>query len=250
MEKKLKRAQATIFIIIAIVIVVGMVIFFLVRQSVSKPGVSSDTQPIYSFVEECIKQTGKEVIYSIGETGGYYQLDMPYYYIDGKTYIPTKEEIEKEIAKGINLELSFCFDDFKNFPDYQTKQGETKTLTKILDDQVILNVNYPLTITKGEKTTQFSQFNDIKIPIRLGIIYTAADEVTQNQLKNQKYSIDGKVQETYCLTCLSEIATANDVDIDTMDYDEETVIFFISDEISKINEQPFIFIFANKYQTK
>src|SRR3989344_3752537 len=195
-----KRAQVTIFIILAIAIITGILIFFFAKQETAKKQeIPPEIQPIYSFIEECIKQTGKEAVYSISEHGGYYfSLEIPYYYIDGKTYIPTKEEIGNEIANGIDFELPFCTNNFTNFPDYNIKEGEIETNVNILDNSVLINVNYPIEITKGEKTSQLSQFEEIEIPIRLGIIYNAANEITQNQLTNQKYEIDGKTKEAYC----------------------------------------------------
>ena len=46
---------------------------FLFRSS--SPGeenVDMNIKPIYSFVQECIKDTGEDAIERIGETGGYY----------------------------------------------------------------------------------------------------------------------------------------------------------------------------------
>ena len=90
----------------------------------------------------------------------------------------------------------------------------------------------------------------MEIPIRLGVIYNAANEITQNQLTNQKYEIDGKTKEAYCSTCISDIAGANDVLVNmvTVDYDKQTLIFQIIDENSNINNETFVFQFANKYQ--
>ena len=244
---KKRKAQATIFIIIAIVLVAGVIIFFLVRQSILMQEVSSETQPIYSFVEDCIQQTGIEIVYKTVSGGGYYfptnfstDSGVPIYYFDGKSYIPTKKQIENEISYFTNEKLFFCTRNFVNFPDFEIKQGEIKTETKIQSGKIILDVNYPLTITKGEKTTSFKRFKDIEIPVRLGIIYDSIYNLTQEQLTSN----------AICLTCLSEITSKNDLYVDMMDYDDEIVLFSFRDENSKINNESLEFIYANKFKIK
>ena len=62
MQKK-RKAQVTIFIVLGIIIVAGILIYFFIRQETAKKqNIDSDVQPIYSFVEECIQQNSIEVI--------------------------------------------------------------------------------------------------------------------------------------------------------------------------------------------
>lgn len=250
--KKEKKAQVTIFIIMGIIIVAGVVSFVMVKQT-DITRLTPETEKIYNFVQGCINQAGIDTIFMVGEKGGYYDSnfdELPYYYADGKTYVPTKEQIEQEISFGLPFEISVCINDFENFPDYEIASEEPIIQTEILDNQVIIKTNYPLTITKGVDTTTLKKFKDIRIPIRLGIIHETINEITQNQLKNEKFSIDGKTKEAYCLTCINDIAIKNDlfIDIIEVEEDESSVIFIITDENSKINNESFAFAIANKYQ--
>lgn len=245
----------TIFIIIGIIIVAGIISYFMVRQNLSKPIIDSEFEPIYNFVEGCIKESFMNIIPSIGFGGGYYfppelstELGVPYYYIDGKTHIPSKLQIEEEISKVVSGEIYGCVRAFEDFSDYQIQEGDIETQTRILDNEIILNINYPLTITKGEKTISFERFNNLRFPIRLGFIYNSVDEITKNQLENEKYSIDGEVKEAYCIECISDIINKNDLKLNIVNAEEGVVIFNVVDEDSKINNLPFEFRFANKYQ--
>jgi len=54
---KSKEEQVTIFVIIAILIVAGIVLFFYAKDKSSSltPSIPEDIQPIYNFVQDCLK---------------------------------------------------------------------------------------------------------------------------------------------------------------------------------------------------
>ncbi len=241
-----KRGQITIFIIIAIIIVACVVGFFLFRQELKLEDIfTSKDNSVYLFVENCITDTGKDAIYHVAENGGYFlshefstSEGIPYYYYNGKNYMPSKTRIEKEISYYMNQILSFCTEDFIDFPNLNITEREIETETKITNDEVIFNVKYPLTIKEGEETTRIEDFKNIKIPVRLDTIYNSIEEIIEEQSN----------YESICLSCILDISLENDLYIDMFDYDEETVIFVIRDENLKINEEDFEFMFANKYE--
>ena len=122
----------------------------------------------------------------------------------------------------------------------EIEQGEPKTETKILDNKVVLDVNYPLSIKKGEGISYIKEFNNIEIPVRLGVIYDSVDVIIKEQLSH----------ESTCVSCIWDISLENDLIVNMLDYDEETKIFIVRDENLQINEKPFEFVFANKYKIK
>ena len=70
-----KRSQVSFFIILAILIVIAIAIFFIFKMKITEEGkekISPEIAPIYSFVENCIKDTGEDSIFFIGQTGGYF----------------------------------------------------------------------------------------------------------------------------------------------------------------------------------
>ena len=180
---KSKSAQVTIFVIIAILIIAGISLYFVLRKEVpEKTDYSPETEGIYNFVQECLEQTSEEVIYNVGQRGGYYfppelstESGIPYYLINGKNYVPTKAEIENEISKFVSEKLFFCTRNFIGFSEYEIEQGEIKTKTQILEEVIILNTNYPLTISKGNSSSRIEDF-EIIIPVCAGIVYNSVLE--------------------------------------------------------------------------
>jgi len=243
--KNNKKAQVTILIIIAIIVIAATLLFFVFREDASQQDelILPEAQKVHSFVMECIENVGAEAIYSVGAGGGYYFIPklstdegIPYYYYESKNKMPSKEKIAEQISQYINADLFFCTEGFVDFTDYEIDQEEIKTTTIINNEEVVIDVNYPIKITKGNSTTLIEDFNNIKVPIRLGVVYDSASEIISQQTS------DG-----ICLSCASDEATENDLYIDIFDYDDSTVIFTITDENSKINNQTFIFVFASQY---
>lgn len=242
----MKRGQISIFIIIAIIIaaVIG-VILILKGNSIPEESVSPEIQPIYSYYENCIRDTGERAIYSIGWSGGYYTFPnystengIAYYYMQGKNYTPSKNFIEFELSKYMNSMLIYCSNGIGIFKDYNIIAEEPKTASKIESGKVIFNINYPLTITKGKASYYVNNFN-VPINSRLKEIYDFSINIT-----NQEMNEEGKV----CLSCINDQANEKDFYFEMNDYDNETEIFTIVDKKIKIIDNDYRFNFANKYE--
>ncbi len=241
------RAQISIFVILAIVVVGIILIYFAFKSdvlSIGKDTVSPEVAPIYSFVDNCVKKTSEDAVYYIGQTGGYFvnpeastDNNIAYYLYREENLIPSKERIEKELSDYMNQMLFFCADNFINFPDFQIKQGQIKSSAKIESGKVIFNIEYPLTISKDDASYNIKKFES-KIDVRFNVVYEAAYEIMQEQMKHK---------EDICLNCIQELADSNNLYVDMYDYQEKVVVFIITDPLSKINEKDFEFNFANSY---
>lgn len=239
---KNKKAQVTIFIIIAIIIVGAVALFFTLRGTLQKEVYTPEVASVKNFVDECIENTAEDVIYTIGQGGGYYfpptfstDSGITYYLINNKSYMPSKKQIEEEISYFISNKLFFCVRNFVDFPEFEIEQGEIKTSSKIYENSVVLNLNYPITIRKGESVSRIKDF-EVEIPVRLGIVYDSVSGF-----------IAEDIEDGICLSCLLNISETHDLYVDMFDYDEETVIFIFKDENSIINDVAFEWVFANEY---
>ena len=236
-----KRGQITIFIILAVIIIAAVALYFTFRDTIVTEAYSPEVSSVKTFVEECIKDTGRDAIYYIGQNGGYFipparstDDGIPYYYYEGRSYMPSKEKIGEETSLYVDNLLFFCTQNFIDFPTLDVKQEEIKTRTRIEDEEIIFNVNYPLAINNGESTTIIRDFENIKIPIRFGVIYNVVDKMIQDQLED----------ENICLTCILNAALENNLYVDMYPYDNTTITFEIED---RIYDPPLIYKFSNKY---
>jgi hypothetical protein len=242
-----KRSQVTVFIIIAIIIVGIILVIFLVRKnSDASSGINPQVKPIYSYVQNCIRDTGENAIYYVGQTGGYFtspndstEFGIAYYYDRGKNNMPTTDMIAKEIGDYMNYMLFYCTQNFSNFSGFNVKQDKIKTNVKIESGKVVLSVYYPLSITKDKKTYTFNKFEDLEIPVRLTDIFTLATNITDDHMKNGN---------NICISCMYNWARAMDLYVEMNDYpDNVSVIYTIRDANSEILQKDYRFNFANRY---
>jgi len=245
---KNKNAQLTIFIIISILIVAVVVLFFTLRGNLNLPGkpVSPETTKIKNFVQTCLDDSLESVVFKVGENGGYYFppkvstpiLEVPYYIKNNKSLMPSKEDIEREISRGIERELFFCIGNFELFsPEYEITKGKmTHPEVVIESERVLVEVNYPLTIQKDGSKSKIEDFSS-EVPVRLGIVYDAVAEFVEEDLKT----------EGLCISCLFDISEKNGFKSSYPNYDDNTYIFIIEDPQSKLNNKEFVYVFANEY---
>ena len=71
MENNLrKKGQMTIFVIMAIVIVAGIVVFFAVKGNLGFDGISAEFAPVYVLYNGCIEQETENALDLLGTQGG------------------------------------------------------------------------------------------------------------------------------------------------------------------------------------
>jgi len=238
----MKKAQVTLFVVIAIMLVAVVAIALSMRGKMPKEATPA-IMPIGAYVENCIKSTGADALVLIGQQGGYYELpsyaidSRAYFYYEGKDIMPTKAEIEKEITKYINKELSSCTGDFADFPDFSIKSKDVRAKAIILESKVRLTVRYPLTITKGDSTYTLSMFT-VEIPSRLYTLYAVSESIVEDQFDTPK---------GICLGCLAESSMENDLYFNLEDPEKDTIIFKITDKEVMLENKPYEFVFANKF---
>jgi len=241
----MKRGQISVFIILAIVILGAIILFFLAQQNIINllPGVDAQVKPVYSFVESCIQQTSEDAIQHISENGGYYIPPnnslfngIPIYFNKGETNLLTTQQLEQQLSDYMDEMLFFCTQNFIEFQDFEIQQNQIKTTTEIKENKITFNINYPLSISKEQKTYTFEDFK-IEIPANLFKVHQTANQIIEQQKE---------FPEDICITCLEKFAIDNQLIIEMRDF-QESVIFSITDVNSKINDKELIFYFANKY---
>lgn len=242
----MKRGQISIFIIMTILILAIVFLIFLNRDYIfnNSGKISPEILPVKNFIDKCIEETGKEAIMYVSSTGGYFsspnlstENHIAYYLYNQNNYMPEKEKIEREISDYMNEMMFFCVKGFGQFNDFEITQSEIKTKTKIFDNKVVLQIEYPLSIVKNNRTYYVKNFNQ-EINVNLGKVYNIVKEIMEEQLKQK---------ELICMSCIGKISLDNDVYVDMFDLKDKEVVFSVTDRNSKINEKELEFVFANKY---
>ncbi len=193
-----KRGQVTVFIILGIFILIGIILFFYLRlnTSIFTPDVVVPQQvaPLKRYVESCAYEIGKEAIITIGIQSGYVEIPeqismdpdayilvggpikTPYWHLHGEDISPTITDIQEQISDHVSKNLKQCLKNFSDFDEFVIEEKDELTVkTTIAEEEVVINLDYPLIIKnrKGDKITEWSLYTS-SVPVRLRKIYRLA----------------------------------------------------------------------------
>lgn len=245
-----KSGQVTIFVIIGIVLVVGIIAFFIV-QKLPSSSISKEFEPAYKYYLGCVEERTRAGIGLLGTQGGYIytnelefepgsdysptssQLDLngvgvPYwFYVSGNNIIkqqrPTKIQMETELSRYISEGIADC--NFKDFNDQgivvDVYAGDVQAT--INDNSVDVSFNNPVYFYfENESATVNS--HKISLNSKLGKFYNIASgafDAEMSQTFLESYGLD--VMRLYApvtgveVTCSPKVF--NDVDMKSGIYD-------------------------------
>lgn len=216
-KKKNNKAQVTLFIIIAVLIVVSVSVYFVFRSQMNKENVPKDFLPIYNYYISCVQDSAHNGAIILGQQGGYintpqyspgsvympfssqlnfFGTGVPYwYYISGNGVIkeqkPGLQKMESELNDYIHNNL-FC--DFSSFEEqgFYVTVGDLNVNSKIEQNLISLDVNQELKIEKDKKVWKSSKHN-IDVKSSLGKFYDIADKIYSMQKDKmflENYGVD------------------------------------------------------------
>jgi hypothetical protein len=235
-----KKAQVTIFIIVAIVIVAAILGYFLLRGSFGGESIPQELRPAYDYYISCLGTTAEDGIHLLGEQGGYIevpefdpgsaympfssQLDflgqpIPYWmYVSGnnllKEQVPTKSSMATELETYVEERIEDC--DFTEFElmGYDVYVDEGSVEVDINKGDVELKVNSKITLFKGEQTIVVNE-HKFSVDSKLGKFYDMAMDVYNFEKADmflEKYALD--VMRLYAPVDGTEISCAPKIFVD------------------------------------
>ena len=216
-----KRGQATIFIIIGVVVIIlVMLVVFLKGEITLKPlsaeakqnFLSSKLEPIRNHVKECITDLGASYVKALSLSGGdvnpssfvfYKGNDVQYLcYRDGGTgscvqNILTRKNMESEINSYLDGSLPGCIN-LDSFRDgrYDISAGSIDADSEINDNNIFVSLNYPVKLISGDVKAEIDSFSEV-INLPLGKLHDLSidilnDEVSDIYCDNVGYMVDNK----------------------------------------------------------
>ncbi len=243
LKKRGKQAQVTIFIAAGALFLV-LIVLAVITSNVGKDFILGATDKpsfgvtIQEYVDSCVREISEEGLIFISMQGGYYNvpepnkqqffIKIPYYFDLGEKKFPSKQQIAIELSNYVTDKLPSCLNDFEPFKEqgYRFKTETIKT-TAMLEQDVIINVNYPIKVIKGEKVTgiisllgssesKFEQFSSSLQEKLLGEMKSQNTVIQQEIIKETKDKI---VKE------LNEFTTTIDINFNKVySIVEETVV--------------------------
>lgn len=232
-----KKSQITVFMIIGIILVaIGGFVFFIYSSQKTAVESPSESLSVKSYFEECSKSRLEHGLNLLGAQGGYISMPDSYlrtnysniaYGLYGKkNTLPSISAMENELEEFMDAAMASCANS-SAFPYLKFEYGNSSTDAEILENEVVLNVKFPVSVIQGESVTNFDEFK-VKVPVRLGYIHSILTGAVKKTLLEPNW-ID--------LAYLSSFG----LKIDILPYDNNSIVYSVQDYKGT---KPYVFLSA------
>jgi|SRR3989338_1622159 len=248
-----RKTQVALFFIFGLVIIIAVSFLNYIASESAKSGIKASREivnvaempasllPVKLNIDLCMEEIAEQAVTYTGLYGGYYKVpepklayffdDVPYYVYYSENTMPSTEEIQSQISQYVKEQLPECINGLE-FEDAEL-EGEINFVdASIGDGKVVVNADYPITISRLNSKTKVEDLR-AEVPVRLDTIYKIASSITEGKIS------DGAL----CIDCLIDLASENNVFIDIVSH-EDSLIFTIFDNVTKVNDDDYIFSFA------
>lgn len=261
MKRGCKKAQISVFIIVAIVVVavIGIVIYLGGSSTISdadkaffsQQNIKPEVDNIRNSILSCADETTKDSLRVIGIQGGYYKEPkdyydvgdyfIPYYYNEGEFLMPSKKEIERQLEDYVDNNLRYCLDEL-NFNNFKLKYRIPETNTRISEkEEVIFTIDLPIIIEREGK----------RMLLELNELPVSQESYLYRILEVAKYITDSHKDDPdmICINCVADMAFRRELYVDFIEFrgDTETLVMITE---NKTMTEPYVFEFLNKYSVE
>jgi len=219
LEKRFKRAQVTIFIIIALLIIAGVMGYFLLRDIlVRAPEIPAGLQPVYATFLACLEDDTRVGVNILESQGGYIELPefeqgssympfssqlnflgnpIPYwYYVSGnniqREQVPSKNDMEEALGNYIEENIQECLLESYLEGGFGVSMGEPEVNVIINEKDIDVSLDMALAIEKANESVVVRKHN-INVKTKLGSLYEQARNIydyEQETLFLENYGVD------------------------------------------------------------
>ena len=249
-----KRGQVTVLIILAIVVVLGISLFFIFkgssgekgRQYFEEQGLTPSVNNIQDFIKDCLETNAKDALIDVGIRGGYFTRPpryfemqwafIPYYYDQGEFLQPSKEQIELELAAHVDFNIESCISEI-DFNNFNIEYEPSSTKAEINPNTVTFTSKLPTIIKHKRNSITFDlDQHPITFNSSLKDILDVATFITESHKEDP---------DLICINCITELAKEKKLYVDFIAFEPDTTLIMILE--NRTMEQPYLFEFLNRY---
>ncbi|MBN2458431.1 hypothetical protein JXB31_04855, partial [Candidatus Woesearchaeota archaeon] len=202
---------------------------------------------VKEYVDICLENTAQDGVRLLLLQGGYYivtsdnipfsYIEVPYYYDKGAIKVPTLEEIQDQLELYISINMFSCLDGFSPFVSqgYSIEDGSSEVSAVIGDDDIDIEMRYPLTVTNAGSSKRLEDFS-AHIDTDFVNLYEAAKDITES------HKLD-----YIPLSRLNQLSLERKLKYELINLGGGDVIYTFVDEATVDDYEPLIFSFAARY---
>lgn len=232
-----KRAQLSLFVIVAIIIISSIAIFFLLKPNLpTNKEYSLGVGEVKENIDKCLEELTTEAIDKMSKQGGFvYPEESPYgilefslfgseidsktayAYYNGENVLIKHEGLEWQIKRNIEEGFNECvrFDEF----GIEIQEDFPWAYAKLEKNSLSVFLNYSFTAKKADTIMRSSEIYSYKTKSQLGELRNVAEEITKQLEENQGMLSSDILNYGYNITLLH--------------VDNSSSVFIIDDKDSK-----------------
>lgn len=238
-----KGGQLTIFVIVAIVIVIAIAGFYFMKDTFFQRPIEG-SEAVRASLLDCLDFTTKNALYIVSYQGGYNEAPekifnfsptfFPYYYYDGADLMPSIDFIEGQMGEHVSEHLDDCLADIDG-AGFELSYGASDVDAEVTRDGVEFVVDMPVVLSKAEETMVIElKSYPVFYETKLLDIYDISNFFIKDQMEDP---------ELYCISCINRMATEVGVNFYLFPLLDDVVIVMAFED----KENPVVFNFVNKY---
>jgi len=201
-----KHAQLTVFIIVGLVVLGAVLSVLFVNARIAEADPLASLPPevrlaavageLQTFVSDCVEQVSVPLVERMMSLGGSLDPKSDVYHdrtaltvycskASGRDCVstaPFREEMQDELARGIDIALEGCLD-FSGFSrrGYGVSAPERAVSVVVGEDDVYVSLEMPAVVTVGDRSSTSSKFQG-RIPLPLGRLYALAVDIANREI--------------------------------------------------------------------
>ncbi len=202
-----KLSQVTIFIILAILIVIGIIAFFVLRSGFLKEEYPKSNPQ--RFIEKCVADAVEPSVRAVmagggriepsffkmyrGEKYNYLCYQKNYYLTCVNQYPQLKKIIEEEIKQDCEKRIEKCFNDLRidlENKGFMISESDLNYSIELVPQKVLIKINKKMDISKGDKKQSFKKFN-VAILSPLYELSNVAREIVNHESQYCNFEYNG-----------------------------------------------------------
>ncbi|MCC7574767.1 hypothetical protein KO361_04205 [Candidatus Woesearchaeota archaeon] len=248
-----KRAQITIFVILGILLVVGLVLFLSLRKTDSSVDFTGQADlnavlaNINSYSTNCFDNVVDKSVKDVLLQGGYYDLSevnheligsfsIPYYFKDYTKIVPSEERVLESIRLMIIDNFDSCVDDYSAFDDFDIEIVKQSTSANIESDNgLLISLNPNLVVVKNDLSIDVEGLTKFVV-LDVNSLLLAAEEIIDSHI--------GFDQGYVSLTRISAAVNNHGLFFNALSY-EDSVVLLLKNSVDSSNVLVFMFELNN-----
>jgi hypothetical protein len=206
----MKKSQVTLFIIIGIVLILSVFLLMFLKDTEKNNLTEDENQMVLSsqatpqefenYITKCIESRTKKLIPILALNGATLRdslnrkyNNISYNYMctnrprEGCVNELRKREISFELSDELIQKMPACLNlDRLRKEGYNIEEGKMTFSAEILQDKVVMTLDYPIKITKDQVTYSNSKFS-ATIKTNFGMMYDLSQKIVNDEIENSRF---------------------------------------------------------------